>query len=300
VKIEFDFDRCIYCLRNKADSWEHIIPGSIGGRLQVRILCSDCNHTFGTGLISKVKSSPTIRLAIRNLKNELLGLYRAIETGQIYDAKGKNEDHIRLRFKNSKFETIAHKKNNGSLVVDTKKGLKNISQMLRKEGLSENKIEDKLQSFQRLEDNKVIQLSETIKVVKWSIDSIFPALQGKLLDEKVIVLIAYEFLSLLIGNLIYDRKLGFIRNFIKKGTMSDKLVIEHLTSRHYDPYHKIYPELLETEIIINIILFRWIVYKVHIKGFKLSTVDFVYLEDLINKKSLIAKSVDEAKQGIYY
>ena len=112
-------------------------------------------------------------------------------------------------------------------------------------------------------------------------------------------MIAYEFLSLLIGPLIYNDKFNFIRDSIKDGGKSSKLIIEYLTSRHYSSYHKIYPELLETEIVINLILFRWLVYKIHLKGFKLSSTDFVYLEDLRNKRTLIAESVSEAKQGIY-
>jgi len=301
MKIEFDFDKCIYCLNNAADSWEHIIPASIGGRLQARLLCSDCNHKLGSKLIDKVKTDPSIRLAVRNLRNEIPKLFEAIENHQVYNAKGKNDNYIKLRYKNSKLETIAHKKEDGSLILDTQKGIKNIAQMLRKEGLSEDEIAGKIQSFNKLENNKIIQLSKTVRVVKWSTESIFPSLQGSLLDEKVIALMAYEFLSLLIGNLIYKDRLDFIREFIKEGKKSKKLVIEQLTSRHYSPYHKVYPELLETETIINIILFRWLVYKVHIKGVRLlSSPDFVYLEELKTRKTLIAKSVDEAKEGIYY
>jgi len=302
MKVEFDFDRCILCTENLADSWEHIIPEIIGGRLQARILCSRCNNDLGSKLISKVKNDPSIRLAIRNLREEIPKLFEDIEKNQIYNAKGKNDNHIRLKYKNSKFETIAHKKEDGSLILDARKGIKNIAQMLRKEGLSEHEIASKIRSFKKLENNRIIRLSKTVRIVKWSIEStFFPHLQGPLLDEKVIALIAYEFLSLLVGNLIYNDKLDFIRDFIKEGKKSKKLVIEHLTSRHYVPYHKIYPELLEAEIIINIILFGWLVYKVHIKGVKLlSSPDFVYLEDLKSRKTLIAKSVDEAKQGIYY
>lgn len=151
-----------------------------------------------------------------------------------------------------------------------------------------------------LEENKIIQLSRSVRVVKWSIDSVFPNLQGPLLNEKVIALIAYEFLALLIGNLIHNKKLEFIREFIRGGKKSDKIVIEQLASRHYSSYHKIYPQLSESEILINIILFRWLVYKVYLKGLKLVSPDSVYLEELQNRKTLIARSVDEAKRGVYY
>lgn len=300
MKVEFEFDKCIYCLNKPADSWEHIIPQSIGGRLKARLLCLKHNHLLGSTLVNKVKNDPSIRLAVRNLKDQIPRLFDAIENGQIYDAKGRDDSHVKLRYKNARLEVLAHRKEDGSLVFDTQKGLRNIAQMLRKEGLCEDEISRKIWSFDQLEENKIIQLSRSVRVVKWSIDSVFPNLQGPLLSEKVITLIAYEFLALLVGNLIYSEKLEFIREFIRRGNESDKIVIEQLTSRHYDPYHKIYPQLSETEIVVNIILFRWLVYKVHLRGLELISLDSVYLEDLQNRKTLIARSVDEAKRGVYY
>jgi len=300
MRIKFEFGKCIYCLKNPADSWEHIIPTSIGGRLQVQVLCSECNNNLGSKLISKVKTDPSIRLAVMNLRSKIPELFESIENHQIYGAKDENKNLIKLKYKNSKLEIIAHKKENGSLVIDTEKGIKNIVRILEKDRLSKDEIAEKIHTFKKLEDNKIIQLTDKLRVVKWSIEQIFPSLKEPLLDKKVITLIAYEFLSLLIGNLIYNNDFNFIRKFIKEEEQSNKLFIECLTSRHYSPYHKIYLELLENEIIINIILFRWLVYKVHLIGFKLTNTDFVYLEDLTNKKTLIAKSVDEAKQGIYY
>jgi hypothetical protein len=178
--------------------------------------------------------------------------------------------------------------------------------MLKKEGLPEDGIFAKIESFKKLELDKMISLSNNLRAVKREtgpIEPCFTDVTGKsvgLLDERVPVLMAYEFLSLLRGNLILHEQFGFVRESIKNGTKSEKLLVEHVARKEYEPYHEIYPELLETEIIINIILFGWMWYKVHFKDFKLSSPDFVYLEDLKNKRPLYAKSVDEAKKGIWY
>ncbi|MGR3311691.1 MAG: HNH endonuclease [Candidatus Brocadiales bacterium] len=295
MKIKSDFNKCVLCLKNPANSWEHIIPKCIGGRLQVQVLCKDCNNKLGSTLINKVKTDPSIRLAVWNLKDEIPELFEAIENNQIYIDEVKNC----YKYKNSKLKIITHEKEDGSLNYDTTKADKHIERKLRKDGLSEDEIADKTQLFKGLEDNKFIQLSKKVSVEKRSPESLFPSLQDPLLDERVIVLIAYEFLCLLIGNLIYNEELDFIRVFIKEGAKSKKLVVEHLKSDHYSPRHKIYPELLETEIIINIILFGWLVRKVHIKGVRLSSPDYVYLEALKSRKTRIAESVGKAKQGIY-
>ena len=57
MKVNFNFDNCILCLKNNADSYEHIIPRSIGGRLQVFMLCTKCNNSMGSELISKIKDN---------------------------------------------------------------------------------------------------------------------------------------------------------------------------------------------------------------------------------------------------
>lgn len=300
MKIDFDFDKCIYCLKNNADSWEHIIPESIGGRLQAKILCSDCNNDkLGSELISKVKTDPSIRLAIRELECAIPELFEQIENHQTYVAKDINNDLIKLKYKNLRFEIIAHKKGDYSLVLDPKKGIKNLRQILKKDGLSKDEIEDKINTLKKSDENEIIQLSKNKVVGNFSTGPIYPSLEGPLLDEKFIALIAYEFLSLLLGNLIYDKRFDFIREFIKEGRKSDKLNIESLSSEKYGAFHTIYPKLLETEVIINIILFRWLVYEVQIKGFNLSCSDYVYVEDLKNKKTLIAESVNEYRQSIF-
>jgi len=302
MKVDFNFHKCICCLENPTDSWEHIIPECIGGRLQLKMLCTSCNNDLGSKLVSKVKADPSIRLAVSNLKSEIPELFEAIEHDQEYVTKDKNNNLIKLKYKNSKLEIIAHKKEDGSIIEDTKKAVRNLKKQLQKEGFSEDEIADKIQLFQASEDDKVISLTKSMRVVKRSIESPFPYLKGPPLDEKFIALVGYEFLSLAIGNLITHRKLDFIRKFIKEGEKSQHLNIEHLMTRCYEPHHTIYPEFLETEVIININLFGWMLYKIHLNlgSPKIPSPDLVYLEDLKNKRTLFAKSLDEAKQGIFY
>lgn len=255
---------------------------------------------MGSKFIGKVKNDPSIRLAVRELKNEIPDLFESIENNQPYFARDKNKDIIRLRYKNSRLEVIHHQQEDGSLIFDSRKGIKNIKQMLKKDGLCDDEIEKRISLLKKSDDNKIIELSAKVIVRKFPTGPSFPSLEAPLIDERIIVLIAYEFLSLLLGNLIYNSTLDFIREFIREGIKSDKLLIEDLTTRSYGTFHKIYPEVLETELIINIILFRWFLYRIHIKGFKLSSGDFVYVEDLKNRKTLIAESLEEARQGIYY
>lgn len=267
------------------------------------MLCANCNNKYlGSKLVSKVKADPSIRLAVTNLKGEIPDLFDSIEHNQGYVAKDDDNRLIKLKYKKAKLEIIAQKKKRGSIIEDTRKCARNIKNMLLKEGYSEDEIANKIKLLQELENDKEIFLSKSLKVVKRAIKSPLPNLKGPILDERFIALVAYEYLSLVIGNLILHHKLDFVRKFIKDGEKSENLNIEYFTTRCYEPSHTIYPEFLETKVIMNINLFGWLLYKVHINlgGPKLKCPDIVYLEDLKNKRTLFAKSFDEAKQGIFY
>ena len=102
-------DKCILCLQNPSNSLEHIIPESIGGRFQLYLLCKGCNSELGSEIIGKVKTEPSIRLAIQNLKNEIPELFKKMEHNQIYIATDINDRQIELKYKDSTLETRARK-----------------------------------------------------------------------------------------------------------------------------------------------------------------------------------------------
>jgi hypothetical protein len=294
MKIESEFDKCIYCLENPADSWEHIIPESIGGRLQIKALCSRCNNTLlGSELISKVRMAADVRRCIQNLKREIPDLYESMENGLPYLAEGNDNKVVKLIRKKAGFVVLSQQKEDGSIIYDTKKAKKHISNMLKNEGLRGHEIAEKIDSLKRLKSGETLRLSDNLRAGTRETGPIEPCFVGpkekgaSLLDEKVIVLMAYEFLSLLVGDLILDKKFGLVREFVRNGTTSKDLIIEHLTSRRYSPSHGIYPELLENEFIIKIILFGWMVYRVHLKGLNLSSHDLVYEEDLKKQATLL-------------
>ncbi len=294
------FETCVLCTNNSVDSLEHIIPDCIGGRLEVGLLCTHCNNQMGTELVSKLKKDPSIRLAIWNLKNEIPDIYEKIECGQDYIGKDSNNNQIKFVYKNSSFKVKTQKKDDGSIISDTQRVQSDFRKMLKKDGLSDKEIDERIKFFENQEDESFVQLSKNLKAIKRSVKNLFPSLLGPLIENKMIVLIAYEYLSLLLGDLIYDSYLDYIRAFIRNSIESKDIFVEPLSARHYLPYHKIYPELLDEETIINIRLFEWLVYKVHFKNIRVRCKDYVYVEDLKNKKSYIAESLEEAKKNIYY
>lgn len=302
MNIDLEFDKCIYCLENKADTWEHIIPESIGGRLQLNILCSKCNSELGSRLISKVKEDPSIRLAIHNLKQDIPDLFESMEHNQIYMAKDNNKNIVKFRYKDSKLQIIEEEKKDGIKVLNDRNTINYIEKKLTENGMSKNEVASKIHLFRELGSDNPILLSKQLKAEKKSLNSVSPDLEKPLLDEKFILLMVYEFMSIFLRDTICDEKFDFIRKFIKNNEKSDRIIIEHLITGEYSPSHDISIGFLKEEVKIVIVLFGWLVKRVHIKGIHndLDHPSLVYFEDLKYKKSKIANSIDDAKIGKFY
>lgn len=302
MKVTYFFDKCILCLKNPADSWEHIIPKCIGGKLLSKTLCKSCNNFLGTELISQIPEDPSIKLAIDNLKNQIPNILDLLERHLVYFDRDKDGNLIKLKREGSGFKVLEKKLIDGSLILDTKKAQKHILNMLQKNGLTQEEINNRIESLKTAENGQTISLSNEIKAVKRSGKTVSLSLQGSKFDNRIIALIAYEYLSLLIGELIYNSKLDFIRKFIIENITSPSIDIEKLRGNKYEPYHFIFPEYLENEVVIQVSLFGFLVYRLHlnIRGFKDFKYDFFYLEDLVNKRPIFAQTVEEAKQNKYY
>jgi hypothetical protein len=292
-------EKCILCLENSIDSLEHIIPESLGGRLQLPILCRKCNSELGSRLISKLKKDPSIRLAAKALSNEIQELTDSIEEGQVYIGKDIKDNLVKHTLKDSKFRIIETKKEDNSLVLKPENVKKYIRKKLEKVGAPEREIIDKINSYEKLGNNEIIRLNKNESIGKWEIKTFEPSLEGTLLDEKVMVLIAYEYLALLLDKEIFTDKFNFIRDYILINATSSKLSVNRFGTRKYLPYHKIYPEFFSRYTIINITLFGWLLFKVRIGIPVENVIDLVYLEDLKRKRTLFSESVNNAKNGIY-
>ena len=134
MKAPGGFDKCTLCLSQEKLTYEHIIPESIGGFLEVDLQCAKCNNErVGSKLIPKAKKILPIRLAIRSLKHKLPSLYNAIEEGQEYTAKS-SDDSIQTAFlKKGKIISKARKDENGVVLIDRKDTEKNLRGILKKE-----------------------------------------------------------------------------------------------------------------------------------------------------------------------
>ena len=303
MRIQSNFKICSICLEEKELTFEHIIPESLGGILETDIQCADCNNKkLGSKLVSKAKKTYTIRLAVNYLKNNLPKLFKQIEEGQEYIARKNDTTTSEAVIKDGVIKSKAEKASDGSINVDRQDSEKKIREIFAKEGLSKEEIDSRLDEFKNIEVDKPHKLTDSITVVKRKFVSWFQKPSEPYMDERVIALIAYNYLCMVIGDIIIDSKMNFIREFILNGTKTDNLIIEQIPyTNEYKPYHKIFSEPEETEIKITIVLFGSIVCIVTVKNLGApKDYNWILVQDLEERSVYISESFEAVKKREIY
>jgi len=302
MKVPTQLQKCIICCERPIDTWEHILPESVGGRLQARILCGTCNSEVGSEIEADIKSDASIRLAIEHLKRELPDLYGKMQNHQRFIGKDSQSRKVKMYCRKGKIRVRTETIDDGSLIQDTDKARGDLQRMLRKKGIGELEISRVLEQFDTLPEDQRVKLPYGLVVAKWSIGSAQPDLTAPLMDNRVPLLIAYEFLSLVLGPVIFSEKLNSIREAIQGKQWPSFCSIDYLATRKYAPEHSLYMKAGKLEATIFVRLFGWLVYAVHLKvrGFHHLGDIPVYVEDLKKKRSLLAPSLEMAKRGRFY
>ena len=129
----------------------------------------------------------------------------------------------------------------------------------------------------------------------------FPLAGDVDMDDRIITLIAYNYLCITIGETIFSEYFNAIREFILRGTKTNRLLIEQYPyNGPYKAYHKLYREILEDRTKVTIVLFGSIAYIISFLQLKILIDDNdVIIQELKNKKLYFAKTIGDAKNGIY-
>ena len=175
----------------------------------------------------------------------------------------------------------------GSLVQNTEHGRKSIATMLRKSGFGEAPILDALRRFDEAPDNEKVALGADIEAVKWTIERIEPDFRNSaLLSSLVPLKIAYEFLACHLGAAIYDEapQLEEIRQVLNEGAEEHAcFTVERLTSSEYKPFHGLVFEGNDPHAKVQIRLFGWLGFRVHLNRLSVGGDRFVYTHLLDSK-----------------
>jgi len=295
VKASIEFNKCTVCLSDTNLTWEHILPVSIGGLLEIKSQCQICNNDrFGTNILPALKEYYPIRLAINSLRKKLPSLYDSIEHGSLYtaiDSLGKIRE---LFFRAGRLFTLVTKEKDGSLIYDSKEADKHILSILKKEGKSKEMIEESLREYSEAEAGTEVILSSGMRILKSSYSEIWQKPGPTTLDQQVIALLAYNYLCFLLGNDIYVNHFNGIRNLLLNGIVTDQINIEQIPYMNsYAPYHKLWIETDNNSTTIFIVLFGSIGLKLGMHNIVIQGGNNILEMDLIENEVYSAMPFEE-------
>ncbi|RJQ38644.1 hypothetical protein C4559_00875 [Candidatus Microgenomates bacterium] len=295
------FKNCIICKSklNLNIPPEHIIPKYLGGRLRMTILCKICNHKISARLYSQLKFDAILRKSVNLLRNDLPKIYNSVENQQIYKTTSPVGTPLKAFRRKSKIEIIAQKKENW-IVLPTEVATKYMESLLVRD-FSKNTQEAKnlAEKVKLTPNNMLKKIIEGLSFVKWDGDKFQPDLTtNNTVKDSAVILIAFEYLSILLGKSIYNPIFNHVREKILNNIETEYIKVKFLTSNKPQPFHLIFPEFEDKLTRINIHLFEYFIAQIEFINIHLSkSPDFCYLEDLKNKKSFGALSVVEGKSN---
>jgi len=300
MRIATDFTHCIVCLTNEVGDWEHILPRSVGGRLEAELLCNSCNHKFGSKFVGQLNQDPTIRYAYEHLREQIPFLYNKSQAKATWVGNTSDGSIIRLSNAAGKPRILPVRQADGSLIMDTDEAASALVIKLTKAKLTSEEVANYQNRFATLPEDELLLLPTGEIFVKRTLPRFYPETTTYHVTKQLPALIAYEFLALLIGDAIYHEYFQPVRDYISEGIATDVLLIRPLHAEKYSPYHVIDLDTTLNTTTINIRLFRAIIFSVTFIGLPYSGPNVVYQEDLEDRKSPIALSKDAAARGEFY
>jgi hypothetical protein len=300
MKIDFEFDACAICRRRPADSWEHVIPEWLGGRLQCNFLCAPCNASLGSRLIAQLKDAPQIRIALDNLKREIPKLYESAARGTYRVARGPDEQPITIKLGKRGAHVSARKAADGSLLINTREASGHLERMLERSGLDPQQVEEFLGAFKAASEDEVVDSGAGIAAVKRPLRPSEPDLSKPLCDDRVPGVIAFGYLCLAFGNAIMSDHFNGLRVWLEGGDLPEAVTVSRSFIGTYESHHFIAMRAFEEEVAVQIHLFGGLVYQVNIGRLAYRGDCPVYLEDLKSRKSLLAPTEAKAAEGKYF
>jgi hypothetical protein len=190
---------------------------------------------------------------------------------------------------------------NNSTILDTSTAPEAIAKKLRRFGLDQAAIDEYLAQVAHLPENEALPLPTGKVIMKKPMPKLVQEIPLRFADLRLFALMGFEFLALALGDAIYDSGLDSIRQYVADGTPTNDVVIESLLADDkHDTFHILRIELGDGETVVEIRLFRLMVYRVHFRGVTYTDLDVVYLEDLANSLSLVAPSLAHAGRGQYF
>lgn len=244
---------------------------------------------LGRLIEAKLKDDPAIRLATGHLHKRIPDMVKMISEGQVFLGQSDRGD-VSGVIKNGVFQIRSKIENDGSLIQPTHIARKNIEKIIRKETPQGITVLDALKRFDEAEEGAEVSITKGIRVRKWGVKGIRPALGKRTINDLALVNIAFEFIALNLSRNIYEPAFDVYRSILLANSIStDAYRIDYLTAPQYLPFHGVGLEQVSPYVIVQIRLFGLLAFRVHILRISIKGPRYYYTHDIENREESIGK-----------
>lgn len=236
-------------------------------------------------------------MAVHYVRDSVPELADKIEEGLNFVAEGAGGPTLVVSQKKGRWKTRAKEITANCLVMDSNDAQKYLESKLRKRDMPNVEIEAWAKRFADCENGQELQLTTGETFLKNEATVRLPQLTSRPVDDRVPVLIAYEFLALCFGEKIFGPEFNAIREYIRLGTKTEQVQVVHKSTRQYTPDHRVRFRVIDNTLTVFVQFFRWYVFEIKFCDIPMPSEEIVYIEDLKNKQALLALSPEDAKQG---
>jgi len=232
-------------------------------------------------------------MTVHHLRDKIPQLAARIEEGLLFTAEAADGTTVdvsrKRRWKTRATETVR----------DTEDAPTYIGNKLKKRGFSEPEVESWINRFAACRNGQELQLPTGETLIKNEGIVQLPKLTEPFVDDRVAVLIAFEFLALCLGESKLGAEFDAVRNYIRVGTKTDQVQVlnKGTRTRRYLARHTVRFRVKEKTLTVFVQFFEWCVFEVLFRNILVPSKEIVYIEDLENKRRLIALSPEDAMQG---
>jgi len=299
--IEYDYKKCIVCLDRPPGDPEHIIPQMLGGRLAAYMLCDQCNHRFGSQLVSSLKTDISIRLAVEGVKDVVPDFASQFLERSEYIGTDIDHSSPRYSMKRGSLKLIPWKLPDGSITLDTDEALSALSKKLNRGGFDTETITKYISIFTEAGEDEPIKIPTGETFIKRLVGKVKPVYQSISVNNDFWLLVSLEFIALVIGNEIFRHSFDPVRDRLLGKSDTSPCKIDYLRAgNEYSPVHMIRLMPNNKNLSVEVRLFRWIARIIHFDWIEYTGPHPIYIEDLEKKKSFISPDADYADRNQWF
>jgi hypothetical protein len=258
--------RCIVCLlgREGGLSNAHVIPQSVGGKLAITNVCSDCNNRLGHTAEAGLKTDPRIRVAIEDLRAQIPDLAERMRAGQEFIARDE-EVIIRGTPRGEGYQVLDSPQEGGSRIKDPERAWQEIETTLRRQfDADEEQVAVVRAVHDAAAEGELIELAPGLAIKKGSVDEFVLPFAEPLVEDLCFLSIAYLFLSALVQGAIYNDALQPIRGALVGDGSKEGWTVESflVRSRPHEPWHGLAVDQALPYFVVQVRLFAQHCWKV--------------------------------------